>query len=147
MARHLAQIGILGRAQPAVGERDVEQPAEQVLEIGAGGVLVARVASKLISRTQGVMVSSGELGFEPATRRIRGQQSEEIFGSGDARLFVVTGEGYMVASSCGEVFTAVLLEDDILYLREEYVFAFDRPICMIEARSIVTVALVRWMFS
>ena len=31
----------------------------------------------------------------------------------------------MVASSCGEVFTAVLLEDDILYLREEYVFAFD----------------------
>ena len=40
----------------------------QTLEIGAGGVLIAQVHKRLISRTEGVMVSSGELGFEPATR-------------------------------------------------------------------------------
>jgi uncharacterized protein (AIM24 family) len=95
------------------------------LEIGAGGVLIARVNHRLISRTQGVMVSSGELGFEPATRRVRGKQSDEIFGTGDAQLFVVTGEGYLVASACGEVFSAVRLDGDVVYVREEYVFAFD----------------------
>ncbi len=95
------------------------------LEIGPGGVLVARVTHKLISRTQGVMVSSGELGFEPATRRVRGQQSDEIFGSGDAQLFVVTGEGYLVASARNEIFSVVRLDGDVLYLREEYVHAFD----------------------
>ena len=97
----------------------------ETLEIGAGGVLIAQVNGKLISRTHGVMVSSGELGFEPATRRIRGQQSDEIFGIGQEKLFLVTGQGYMVASARGEVFTALRLEDDIVYLREEYVFAFE----------------------
>ena len=33
--RHLAQIGVLGGADLAVGHRDVEQPAEQVFEHGA----------------------------------------------------------------------------------------------------------------
>lgn len=95
------------------------------LEIGPGGVLVARVTHRLISRTQGVMVSSGELGFEPATRRIRGKQMEEVFGAGDAQLFAVTGEGYLVASACGEIFSVVRLDGDVLYVREEYIFAFD----------------------
>ncbi len=97
----------------------------QTLEIGAGGVLIAQVHKRLISRTEGVMVSSGELGFEPATRRIRGQQSDEVFGSGDAKLFLVTGEGYLLASAGGEHFTALSLDNDIVYLREECVFAFD----------------------
>lgn len=95
------------------------------LEIGAGGVLIARVDGRLNSRTHGVMVSSGELGFEPATRRIRGTQTEEIFGVGDAKLYAVTGQGYMIVSACGEVFTSVCLDDDILYLREQYIFAFE----------------------
>tara|TARA_R110002096_G_scaffold77896_10_gene183442 strand:- start:7516 stop:8952 length:1437 start_codon:yes stop_codon:yes gene_type:complete len=97
----------------------------QTLEIGAGGVLIAQVHKRLISRTEGVMVSSGELGFEPATRRIRGQQTDEVFGSGDAKLFLVTGEGYLLASAGGDHFTALSLDNDVVYLREECVFAFD----------------------
>ncbi len=97
----------------------------QTIEIGAGGVLIAQVHERLISRTEGVMVSSPELGFEPATRRIRGQQSDEVFGSGSAKLFLVTGQGYLLASPRGEHFTALSLDNDVVYLREECVFAFD----------------------
>jgi hypothetical protein len=32
MAGDLAQIGVLGRAQPAIGQSDIKQPAEQILE-------------------------------------------------------------------------------------------------------------------
>ncbi len=107
--------------------RRLLRPSEggETLEIGAGGMLIAQVRDRLISRTEGVVVSSGELGFEPATRRIRGKASDEVFGSGNAKLFSVTGEGYLVASANGECFTALRLDDDVVYLREECVFAFD----------------------
>jgi uncharacterized protein (AIM24 family) len=95
------------------------------LELGPGGVLLARVDGKITCRTHGVMVSSGELGFEPATRRVRGRKTDEIFGEGDESLFVVSGSGFLVASACGERFTALRLDEDVLYLREQFVFAFE----------------------
>jgi len=94
-------------------------------EIGAGGVLIVRVNDRVISRTEEVMVSCGDLAFEPATRRVRGAATGELFGEDDKSLFIVTGRGYLVAAAGGQVFTAVALDDDILYLREGLVFAFE----------------------
>jgi tetratricopeptide (TPR) repeat protein/uncharacterized protein (AIM24 family) len=94
-------------------------------EIGASGVLIIRVNDRVMSRTEEVMVSCGDLAFEPATRRVRGAATSEIFGDGDKNLFIVTGKGYLVAAAAGQVFTAVALDDDILYLRETLVFAFE----------------------
>ena len=94
-------------------------------EIGAGGVLIVRVNDRVLSRTEEVMVSCGDLAFEPATRRVRGAATDEIFGDEDKSLFIVTGKGYLVAAAGGQVFTAVSLDDDILYLRETLVFAFE----------------------
>ena len=94
-------------------------------EIGAGGVLIVRVDERVLSRTEEVVVSCGDLAFEPATRRVRGAATGEIFGDGDKNLFIVTGRGYLVAAAAGQVFTAVALDDDILYLRETLVFAFE----------------------
>ena len=94
-------------------------------EIGAGGVLIVRVNERVLSRTEEVVVSCGDLGFEPATRRVRGAATGDLFGDGDKNLFIVTGKGYLVAAAAGQVFTAVALDDDILYLRETLVFAFE----------------------
>jgi uncharacterized protein (AIM24 family) len=94
-------------------------------EIGAGGVLIVRVDERVLSRTEEVVVSCGDLAFEPATRRVRGAATGEVFGDGDKNLFIVTGKGYLVAAAAGQVFTAVALDDDILYLRETLVFAFE----------------------
>jgi uncharacterized protein (AIM24 family) len=37
----------------------------------------------------------------------------------------VTGKGHLIAAPLGGVFTAVTLDEDILYLREDLVFAFE----------------------
>jgi uncharacterized protein (AIM24 family) len=94
-------------------------------ELGAGGVLIVRVADRVMSRTEEVICSGGELAYEPATRRVRGKSIEARFGADGRQMFIVTGSGYLIASPVGEHFAAVSLDDDILYLRENLVFAFE----------------------
>jgi hypothetical protein len=94
-------------------------------EISTTGVLVVRVTDKVFSRTEGVDVTGGQLAYEPAMRRSRGAQTTEPFDEGERPMFVVSGKGHLVAMPLGGVFTAVQLDDDILYLREDLVFAFE----------------------
>lgn len=94
-------------------------------EISSTGVLVVRVADRVFSRTEGVDVTGGQLAYEPATRRSRGTQTTEPFDEGDRPMFVVSGKGHLIAMPLGGVFTSVALDDDILYLREDLVFAFE----------------------
>src|SRR5688572_16194879 len=58
-------------------------------------------------------------------RRSRGHQTEEKFTYGGTPLFSVTGNGYLISVADDKKFTAVSLDDDILYLREDLVFAFE----------------------
>lgn len=97
-------------------------------EISGSGVMVVRVDGKVFSRTEGVDVSSGKLTYEPAMRRTRGTPSDEPFDTGGRPMFEIAGRGYLIASPQGETFTAVQLDDDVLYLREELVFAFQHDI-------------------
>lgn len=98
---------------------------DEPFEISATGVLVIRVGERVFSRTEGVDVTGGQLSYEPATRRARGAQTSEPFDDGDRPMFVVSGKGHLIAVPLGGVFTAVQLDDDILYLREDLVFAFE----------------------
>jgi uncharacterized protein (AIM24 family) len=100
------------------------EDSDHPFEISAGGVLIVRVRGRVMSRTEGVIVSGGELAFEPATRKVRGNLVDEPFG-GDRPLFIVTGDGHLVASPLGCHFSAVRLDDDVLYLREDLVFAYE----------------------
>ena len=52
-----------------------------------GGMLVVRVDGKLPTRTFGAIASSGQLAFEPMTRRVRGQPTDEPFGDGADAMF------------------------------------------------------------
>jgi hypothetical protein len=101
------------------------EDGDQPFEISATGVLVVRVTDRVFSRTEGVDVTGGKLAYEPATRRSRGAQTNEPFDSGGRPMFLVSGKGHLVAVPLGGVFTAVQLDDDILYLREDIVFAFE----------------------
>ncbi len=97
-------------------------------EISSSGVMVVRIDGKVFSRTEGVDVSSGKLTYEAAMRRTRGSPSDEPFDTGGRPMFEIAGHGYLIASPQGETFTAVQLDDDVLYLREELVFAFQHDI-------------------
>lgn len=97
----------------------------ELFEVTATGALVIRVVERTVTRLEGIHISGGELEYEPATRRSRGSQTDERFDYGGSRFHVVSGNGYLIAVAGDKKFTAVTLDDDIFYLREDLVFAFD----------------------
>ncbi len=99
--------------------------AEDAFEIAATGALVIRVIDRVMTRLDGVHITGGDLAYEPATRRSRGSQTEERFDYGGTALHAVSGAGYLIAVPGDHTFSAVSLDDDILYLREDLVFAFE----------------------
>lgn len=101
---------------------------DERFEIVPNGCLVIRVVDRMHVRLEGVHVTGGDLVFEPATRRTRGHQTEERFDHGGGSLHVVSGRGYMIATPGKYTFEAVVLDDDILYLREDLVFAFEHSL-------------------
>jgi len=97
---------------------------DDVFEIAPSGALVIRVKDRVMTRLDGVYLTGGDLAFEPAQRRSRGHQTEQRFDHGGAQLHTVSGQGYLLAVPGKRTFTAVMLDDDIFYLREDLVFAF-----------------------
>lgn len=97
-------------------------------EVSASGALLVRVSERMFCRLAGVYATGGQLDFEPAHRRSRGANTEERFDHGGDAMSVIYGEGYLVAFPERGRFTAVYLDDDILYLREEKVFAFTQTL-------------------
>jgi uncharacterized protein (AIM24 family) len=97
-------------------------------EIAAGGTLIVRVRDRIMSRTDGVIVSGGDPVYETATKRVRGTTTKEPFGAAHRPMFTVTGQGHLVAAPRGARFTALQLVDDIVYLREDLVFAFEEQL-------------------
>lgn len=94
-------------------------------EIAPNGALVIRVSDRVMTRLDGIHVTGGDLSYEVAMRRSRGSQTHERFDYGGTPLHSVTGEGYLIAVPGKQTFHAVMLDDDILYLREDLVFAFE----------------------
>src|SRR5262249_51019788 len=91
------------------------------LETGPGGTLIVRVRGKMLCRRDGIVARGGELAFTPAMRHTRGRITQEAF----AGMFLVTGNGHLIASARGGAFTAVALAGEALYLREHVVHAFE----------------------
>jgi uncharacterized protein (AIM24 family) len=98
---------------------------DEIFEVTANGALVVRVTERMMTRLEGVHVTGGDLAYEPAMRRSRGHQTEDKFDHGGSQVHSVTGTGYLIALPGDKKFTAVTLDDDILYLREDLVFAFE----------------------
>jgi uncharacterized protein (AIM24 family) len=94
------------------------------LEISANGALIIRVEDRVFTRLDGVHVTGGDLSYELAMRRARGHETKDRFDFGGT-LHMVSGSGYLVAVPGKHAFSAVTLDDDVLYLREDLVFAFE----------------------
>jgi tetratricopeptide (TPR) repeat protein len=102
-------------------------PGEPFL-LSETGMLVMRVDGRLPTRTSGAVASTGQLAFEPLTRRIRAQSSEEPFGEGAEAMFVAVGRGRMVVAARGARFALLALSDDIVYMRESAIYAFEESL-------------------
>ncbi len=109
-----------------VGGRTLRIPElDETFLLADGGLLLVRVSGHLPTRISGALVSSGTLAYAPLARRVRGHATDEPFGEGDDLVCLASGEGAMVVSPRGRKFTVLSLSDDVLYLRESLVFAFE----------------------
>lgn len=101
------------------------EDGDDAFELGPSGTLIIRVAGRVLARLDGVHITGGDLSYELATRRSRGHHTDEPFDHGGSQLHAITGRGYLIAVPGKHSFAAVSLDDDILYLREDLVFAFE----------------------
>ncbi|MGE3764155.1 MAG: tetratricopeptide repeat protein [Kofleriaceae bacterium] len=102
------------------------EDGDDPFEISAGGSLIVRITDRVLTRLEGVHVTGGDLAYEIAMRRSRGSDTKERFDYGGTPLHAVSGHGYLIAvPGPKRTFSAVTLDDDILYLREDLVFAFE----------------------
>jgi uncharacterized protein (AIM24 family) len=104
------------------------EEGDRAIELAAGGALVLRVRGRLLARTLGVIASGGDLNYEPLAKRMRGKAMDETFGVEAEQMFSISGAGHLVAMPRGGVFSALLLNDDIFYVREDAVFAFEESL-------------------
>jgi uncharacterized protein (AIM24 family) len=118
--------GVPPRLLSDLATDDLVRPddSDDAFEIGANGALIIRVTERVMARLDGVHVTGGDLSYELAMRRSRGHNTEDAFDHGGSQFHVVTGRGYLIAVPGKQTFSAVRLDDDILYLREDLVFAF-----------------------
>jgi uncharacterized protein (AIM24 family) len=119
-------------AEPASGfatRRLLREPTpDETFLLGDGGMLVMRVDGRLATRTLGTVASTGTISFEPMFRRVRAQATEEPFGEGAEAMFMAVGRGRVVTSARGARFTLLALTDDILYVREPVIYAFEESL-------------------
>lgn len=89
------------------------------------GVLAVQVRGEVRVRLDRLLAVRGRVALAEELKRFRGRATDQPFGEGSARMHRASGEGELLLSSAGRRFTALELDGDAAYLREEVVFAFE----------------------
>jgi len=90
--------------------------------------IMVHVRGGMLTRLDGLVASWGSVTMKPELKRFRGKATDKPFGEGNRRMLRATGEGRYVISRDGRVFTALELDDEPAYFREDVLFAFEESI-------------------
>jgi uncharacterized protein (AIM24 family) len=113
----LAPVSLLGfvLARLGLGETPAA-PRGEALRLGVEDEAYVRA---------GFALAATGVRFEPAFRRVQGKRSNEPLAPDGAPFFRLVGPGEVWVAGAPGAWQAVSLEDDILYVREDRVLAFD----------------------
>ncbi len=114
-------------SQYASAKRAPAANAPAGFNIGASEVLIY-VRGEMLTRLDGLVASWGSVTMKPELKRFRGKATDKPFGEGTRRMLRASGEGRYVISREGRCFTALELNDEPAYFREEVLFAFEESI-------------------
>jgi uncharacterized protein (AIM24 family) len=89
------------------------------------GPLRLTIADEVHVRADAVLAGAGALEWQLASRRAQGRRGTEPLGEGAGRFFRLTGSGDVWIAGAAERWLPVALTDDVLYVREDRVLAFD----------------------
>ncbi len=80
------------------------------------------------SRLTELVAFEGNLIFEPEFKKFKGKETNALFGTKDNLMVKITGEGQLLFSPNNGKIHLFLLEDEMLYLAESNIFAFQEGI-------------------
>jgi tetratricopeptide (TPR) repeat protein/uncharacterized protein (AIM24 family) len=90
------------------------------------GALRLAIADEAHARADAILAGSGPLKWEPGVRRAQGRVSTEPMGhEGGAPFFRLTGAGELWIAGATDRWLPLRLADDVLYIREDRVLAFE----------------------
>ena len=89
------------------------------------GALHLRIADEVHVRSDAVLAGTGQLEWHAAVRRTQGRRTSEPLGVGKAPFFRLSGEGEVWIAGAGARWLPVMLAEDVLYVREDRVLAFE----------------------
>jgi uncharacterized protein (AIM24 family) len=89
------------------------------------GPLRLSVADEIHVRRDAVLAGSGALEWQPAFRRAQGRRGTEPLGTPAGPFFRLTGAGEVWVAGARSRWLPVALTEDVLYVREDRVLAFD----------------------
>ncbi|ACL67030.1 Tetratricopeptide TPR_2 repeat protein [Anaeromyxobacter dehalogenans 2CP-1] len=89
------------------------------------GLLTVTVRGTVRVRLDGLFAVRGEVTLGGELMRFRGRATERPFGEGATRMHRASGEGALLYAASGRRFTALELDGEAVYLREEAVFGFE----------------------
>jgi uncharacterized protein (AIM24 family) len=93
--------------------------------VKAGAPIKLSVRDGAHVRSDAAMASVGASEGERAVRRVRGRPSSEWLGSALRPFYRITGSGEVWVAGTSNRWAALTLDEDILYVREDRVLAFD----------------------
>lgn len=94
----------------------------------AGAVLAIDVGGVLLTRLEGLLATIGELTFTPEMKRFRGKATDKAFGERQRRMVRVQGHGRLILARGERLFTALDLDEEAGYFREDALFSFEEKI-------------------
>lgn len=87
------------------------------------------IAGELLTRVDGLMLSKGQVRFEPELKRFRGRTTDQPFGADKTRMMRASGRAVLLVSAeSGKRFVPLDLADESAYFREESVYAFEEAL-------------------
>ena len=110
-------VSLLGFVLSRLGQSPAPSPP--------AGPLRLTIADEVHVRADAVLAGAGTLEWQLASRRMQGRRGTEPLGEGTRRFFRLTGSGDVWVAGATDRWLPVVLTDDVLYVREDRVLAFD----------------------
>jgi Tfp pilus assembly protein PilF len=123
-----------GARSPATALTDYTDQRRLAIPAGEGGFSIGatevliQVRGAMLTRLDGLVASFGSATMKPELKRFRGKATDKPFGEGARRMLRASGEGRFVISRDNRFFTALELDDEPAFFREEILFAFEESL-------------------
>ncbi len=109
-----------------VRETQLDEALEGRFLISKSGYLLTNVSGKVFAKLEGLHFCSSEgLSYKSLKRRKRGSETNDTFGQSQSPVYDIEGSGRLGFHPRTGVFSGVSLDNDIAYLKEDMIFAFD----------------------